>query len=59
MGVSTTYTYHGEIRGMTKGNLERSIESDKELVTTFYNSTFVKKMVAVNNVVNTWQRGVR
>ena len=34
-------------------------ESDKELVTTFYNSTFVKKMVAVNNEVNTWQRGVR
>lgn len=32
MGVSMTYTYRGEICGMTKGSLERSIESDKELL---------------------------
>ena len=31
-------------------------ERDRESIVTYYNSTFVKKMVAVNNMVNAWQR---
>ena len=34
-------------------------ERDRESIVTYYNSTFVKKMVAVNNVVNGWQREAR
>ncbi|MCR4858191.1 MAG: serine/threonine protein kinase [Bacteroidales bacterium] len=34
-------------------------EANREQIVTFYNSTFVKKMVAVNNVVNAWQRNSR
>lgn len=31
-------------------------EANREQIVTFYNSTFVKKMVAVNNTVSAWQR---
>ena len=31
-------------------------EPYRESLVTFYNATFVKKMVAVNNVVGAWQR---
>ena len=34
-------------------------EANREQIVTFYNSTFVKKMVAVNNTVSTWQRASR
>ena len=34
-------------------------EPVREQVVTFYNSLFVKRMVAVNNVVNTWKKAVR
>ena len=34
-------------------------ESIRDSLTTLYNSMFVKKMVAVNNVVNGWQRDIR
>ena len=34
-------------------------EPNRESLVTYYNSTFVKKMVAVNNVVNGWQRDSR
>jgi hypothetical protein len=30
MSVSTTYTYHGEICGVTKSSLERSLREDKQ-----------------------------
>ena len=33
--------------------------SDKESMVTFYNSLFVNKMVAVNNVVQEWQKAAR
>ncbi len=31
----------------------------REMATTYYNAMFVKRMVAVNNVVNTWQKAAR
>ena len=34
-------------------------EANRESMVTYYNSTFVKKMVAVNNMVNAWQREAR